>query len=131
MSLWIDEMERDLGPKARLQLIAAVGGQRRSVPHVANVEGSALATELGIETVRWLASRFAGTPVDFPSSRGREKERLAALLRAAILEAGLTNPTRSANDLAAEFGVSWSWVSKLRSQMRAESDSERQLRLFD
>lgn len=128
---WIDELERDLGPAARLQLISNVGGQRRDIPHPTNVDTSKLATEVGADIVGWLAERFAGTKIDFPTARGREVERRAALLRAAILDAGLTNPTRSANDLASEFGVSSMWVRKLRTEMRADEDRQPPLPLFD
>jgi hypothetical protein len=128
---WIDEMERDLGLPARLRLIASVGGQRREIPRAQNAECSVLAKVLDPATVEWLAQRFGGTKVDFPTARGREVERRAALLRAAILDAGLTEPRRSANDLATEHGVSSMWVRKLRSQMRAEAEREPPLPLFD
>lgn len=130
-SPWIDEMERDLGLAARLRLIANAGGQRRDIPHPANAPTSALAAEVGADIVLWLSARFAGTKVDFPSARGREMERRAALLRAAIIDAGLTHPTRSANDLATEHGVSSMWVRKQRAEMRREIEREPPLPLFD
>jgi len=131
MTSWIDELERDLGQAARLRVIANAGGQRRSIPHPGSAARSRLAAELGADVALWLAERFAGTQVDFPTRRGRDAERRAALLRAAILDAGLTNPTRSANDLAAEHGVSQVWVIRLRNQMRAEAGENPQLPLFD
>lgn len=131
MTAWIDELERDLGLSARLQVIQAAGGQRRDIPHPQNAASSALATEIGADAVLWLARRFAGTKIDFPSARGFDAQRQASLLRAAILDAGLTKPTRSANDLATEFGVTSMWVHKLRTQMRAELGEDAQLRLFD
>lgn len=131
MTAWIDELERDLGQAIRLRVIANVGGQRRDVPRADNVDTSALATEIGLPAARWLAERFAGTKVDFPSARGSEAHRRASLLRAAILEAGLTDPARSANDLAREHGVTSMWVRKLRAEMRREADSEPWLPLFD
>lgn len=131
MTAWIDELERDLGLAVRLKVIQAVGGQRRDIPHPGNAEGSVLAGEIGGAAALWLADRFAGTKVDFPSARGSESQRKANLLRAAILDAGLTKPTRSANDLAREFGVTSMWIHKLRVQMRDEAGENPQLRLFD
>ena len=113
---WIDELERDLGQPAVLRLIANAGGQRRRVPKRPN--GSQLADEVGVDVVRWLSHRFGGNDIDIPSLRGRERQDGANRLRAAILDAGLTNPTRSANVIAAEFGVTASYVHKLRAQMR-------------
>lgn len=137
MTAWIDELERDLGLAVRLRLIASVGGQRRDIPHPFNAKDTALAVEIGSDAVRWLGERFAGTQIDFPSARGSEREQRANLLRAAVLEAGLTKPTRSANDLARDHGVSADWVKKLRSSMRAEARADicsepddRQLSLF-
>ncbi|MBP1807064.1 hypothetical protein [Rubellimicrobium aerolatum] len=46
------------------------------------------------------------------------------LLRAALLEAGLDEPTRSGTDIAAEFGVSSIWVRKLRARLKVERDGE-------
>lgn len=131
MTAWIDELERDLGPSARLRLIANAGGQRRDIPRPENAAGSALAAEVGAETVRWLARRFAGTQIDIPSARGSEVLHRANLLRAAILDAGLTEPTRSANDLAREHGVTSMWVRKLRAEMRRDADIEPPLPLFE
>lgn len=131
MTAWIDELERDLGLAIRLKVIANAGGQRRDVPRLENARGSNLAAEIGVEAVEWLAKRFGGDKIDIPSARGREVERRASLLRAAILEAGLTNPTRSANDLAREHGVTSMWVRKLRAELRREAGLEQQLSLFD
>lgn len=122
---WIDEMEAELGPGAVLRLLANAGGQRRNIPHRA--QGAKLSAEVGADVVQWLATRFAGTALDIPSMRAREQQSRASELRAAILEAGLTHPTRSANVIAAEFGVTAAWVHKLRSQMRQEMDAEGQL----
>ena len=131
MTAWIDEMERDLGLSTRLKVIANAGGQRRDIPRPDNAEGSALASEIGPDAVRWLAERFAGTKIDIPSVRGSEVQHKANLLRAAILEAGLTAPTRSANDLAREHGVTSMWVRKLRAEMRRDAGVEpQQLSLF-
>ncbi len=131
MTAWIDELERDLGLAIRLRVIQAAGGQRRDVPRPENAHGSALAAEIGVEAVRWLADRFAGTKVDFPSAHAAKVQNKASLLRAAVLDAGLTNPTRSANDLAREFGVTSMWIHKLRVQMRDEAGQNPQLSLFD
>lgn len=131
MTAWIDELERDLGLRARLQIIANAGGQRRDVPRPENADTSALGAEIGVEIVRWLAARFGGSQIDIPSPRGSELSRKASLLRAAILDAGLTNPSRSANDLAREYGVTSMWVHKVRTQLRRESGIEPdQLSLF-
>jgi hypothetical protein len=130
---WVDELERDLGQGARLRLIAAAGGQRREVPRPASAAGSQLAHEVGPDVAAWLARRFGGTALDIPSPRARDLEEKANHLRAAILEAGLDSPARSANDIAAEFGVTSMWVRKLRARLRAETgetEDPRQLALF-
>lgn len=124
---WIDEMEADLGAAAALRLLANAGGQRRQIP--ASASGSKLAIEVGEDVVTWLSDRFAGMAIDIPSPRGREQQSRASQLRAAILDAGLTQPTRSANVIAAEFGVTAAWVHKQRSQLRQELGSEDQLLL--
>lgn len=115
---WIDELERDLGVAAVTRLLANAGGQRRNIPKRA--AGSKLAHEVGELTVGWLSMRFAGTALDIPSQYGRDQQARASALRAAILEAGLTDPTRSANDIAKQFGVTAAWVHKARSQMRRD-----------
>lgn len=130
MTAWIDELERDLGISVRLRVIANAGGQRRDIPRPENAASSTLAAEIGVPAVEWLAHRFAGTKIDFPSARGASQQRQANLLRAAILEAGLTEPARSANDLAKEFGVTSMWVRKLRTELRAEAGIDLQLDLF-
>ncbi len=132
---WIDELERDLGPAARLQLIAAAGGQRRDVPRPGSARRSKLAEEAGPEVALWLARHFGGEAIDIPSARGREVEDRASRLRAAVLEAGLDEPTRSNNQIAAEFGVTATHVRRLRSQLRGERPEDdrgpsRQLSLF-
>ena len=134
MDSWIDELERDLGQLSRNQLLAVCGGQRRDIPSVERAERSKLASEVGFEITLWLAKRFAGTAVEFPSRQGHVSRDRANQLRAAILEAGLgDNPTRSANDIAREHNVSATWVYKLRGQLRQELDSpssdQRQLKL--
>lgn len=131
MTAWIDELERDLGLAVRLRVIGNAGGQRRDIPRPENAEDSVLAREIGAEAVLWLAKRFAGTKIDIPSVGGSESQRRASLLRAAILDAGLTEPTRSANDLAREHGVTSMWVRKLRAELRREAGLEpEQLSLF-
>tara|TARA_R110002126_G_scaffold262901_1_gene405856 strand:- start:19864 stop:20262 length:399 start_codon:yes stop_codon:yes gene_type:complete len=129
MDSWIDEFEADLGRAARLRLIANCGGQNRDVPSVARAGRSKLAAEIGEEATLWLARRFAGTTVAMPSMNGQKARDQAARLRAAILDAGLTEPTRSANDIAAEFDVTATWVYKLRGQMQREANSSLQLEL--
>lgn len=124
---WIDELERDLGQAAALRLLANAGGQRRDVPKRA--KGSRLASEVGLPVVEWLAARFGGTAVDIPSFSARQKQDRAAELRAAVIEAGLTNPTRSANVIATEFGVTAAWVHKLRTELRRDLDADTQLPL--
>lgn len=124
---WIDELERDVGQSAALRLLANAGGQRRDVPKRA--EGSKLASEVGLGVVEWLVERFGGTALDIPSFSARQKQDRAAELRAAVLEAGLTNPSRSANVIASEFGVTAAWVHKLRTEMRREIDRDDQLSL--
>ena len=124
---WIDELERDLGQSAALRLLANAGGQRRNVPKSA--EGSRLASEVGLAVVEWLVVRFGGTALDIPSFRARHKLDRAAELRASVLEAGLTNPSRSANVIATEFGVTAAYVHKLRTQMIREIGADRQIPL--
>lgn len=124
---WIDELEHDLGQAAALRLLANAGGQRRDIPK--RPDGSKLADEVGLAVVRWLSARFGGTAVDMPSKYGRDRQARASRLRAAILEAGLTDPKRSANVIAAEFGVTAAYVHKLRSQMRREYGEDSQISL--
>lgn len=132
MTVWLDELERDLGAPARLRIIANAGGQRRDIPGPEAAATSALAAEIGVKAARWLAARFAGTQIDIPSRRGSENLHRANLLRAAIIEAGLTNPTRSANDLALEHGVTSVWVRTLRAEMRRDAGIDPpRLSLFD
>ncbi len=127
MTAWIDELEHDVGQAAVLRLLANAGGQRRRIPK--NAAGSVLAREVGEDVVRWLSGRFGGNDVDIPSMRARERQDNASFLRAALLEAGLTDPVRSANDIAAEFGVTSAYVHKLRAKMREELGIERQMKL--
>ncbi|MBN7785157.1 hypothetical protein JYP51_09515 [Ponticoccus gilvus] len=126
---WIDELERDLGQPAALRLLANAGGQRRDIPK--NAAGSRLASEVGEPVVAWLAGRFGGSALDIPSFHARQAQDRASELRAAILDAGLEHPTRSANDIATEFGVTAAWVHKLRVRMREELGISAQLDLFD
>ena len=130
---WIDELERDLGLAARLRLLANCGGQRRAIPMPAHAERSRLASEVGAAVAIWLAARFAGSELDIPSHRGQVARDMASALRAAVIEAGLTEPQRSANAIASEHGVTSMWVRKLRAELRAEQRAERQmpLPLFD
>lgn len=118
---WIDELERDLGLGARLRLVANAGGQRRDIPSVRSATGSKLAGEVGADVAVWLAGRFAQTALDIPSQHAQQARDAASRLRAAILDAGLTDNRLSANKLASEFGVTSMWVRKLRAQMRAEA----------
>lgn len=120
----IDELERDLGLAARLRVLANTGGQRRYIPMPDSVEHSNLADELGEDICCWLAGRYGGETVIFPSRNGSQREDKASLLRAAVLDAGLTEPTRSANDIAAEFGVTQRWVKILRKELRKELREE-------
>lgn len=122
---WIDELEADLGQPAAMRLLACVGGQRRHIPKTA--PGSKIAAEAGEDVVSWLSERFGGTEVDIPGLRARERADRSATLRAAVLDAGLTDATRSANDIAVEFGVTAQYVHKLRTQMRRELRDTNQL----
>lgn len=117
---WIDELEADLGQAARLRLLANCGGQRRVIPQLHHAGNSALAGEVGAEIARWLAAHFAGEDLYFPSARASETERRRALLIADILESGLTNPSRSNNDLAKAHGVSYRWVQMVRRDLMAD-----------
>lgn len=118
---WIDELERDLGQAARLRLIANAGGQRRRIPTAHHAARSVLATEVGPEIALWLARRFApGDLILIPTRQGMSRWQAAARLAAAVIEAGLTDPRRSANDLAREHGVSADHIHRLRRELRAE-----------
>lgn len=125
----IDELERDLGLNARLRVIANAGGQRRYIPMPESAPGSRLVGELGLDVTLWLAGRYGGETVVFPSRRSSEKDTRASHLRAAVLDAGLTDPTRSANDIAAEFGVTERHVRDVRAKLRAEAPPD-ELPLF-
>lgn len=118
---WIDELERDLGQAARLRLIANAGGQRRRVPSVRSAPRSALAAEVGADVALWLAHRFTtASEVRIPTPLGESRRSAAARLAAAVLAAGLTDPTRSANDIATEHGVSADHVYRIRKELRGE-----------
>lgn len=118
---WIEELERDLGPAARLRLIANAGGQRRRVPSPRSAARSALAAEVGADVAVWLAARFTpASEIRIPTSLGETRRAAAARLAAAVLAAGLTDPTRSANDIARDHGVSADHVYRLRRELRSE-----------
>lgn len=127
---WIDELEADLGLGARLRLIANVGGQRRRIPKMPFAGNSTLAGEIGSDAARWLAARFGGTDIEFPSRRGAEMQRAGSLLLADILEAGLDMPSATANQIAQKHGVSRRWVHKQRNMLR-KSGGPAPLPLFD
>ena len=116
----MDELERDLGLGARLRVLANAGGQARFIPTPDRAARSKLVEEFGIETVIWLAGRAGGDVIAFPSATGAKRDKRAALLRAAVLDAGLTDPSRSANDIAAEFGVTARHVHLVRSELRQD-----------
>lgn len=126
----IDLLEADLGQAAALRVIANCGGQRRSVPLPRNAANSALATEIGVSAAIWISARFGGEKVEFPSRYGRLSETRAALLRADVLDAGLTNPVRSANDIAHEHGVTSRRVEQIRQELRNERRLPNELPLF-
>lgn len=126
---WIDELERDLGQAAALRLIANAGGQRRWVPGPGRVRGSKLEAEVGPEITSWLSGRFGGDRIDVPSRYGRESQTQASRLRADVLEAGLINPTESADDLAMRYGVTTRRIYQLRRELRRETAEP--LPLFD
>ena len=117
---FMDELERDLGLPARLRVIATAGGQRRHIPLPDNALTSKLAGEIGADATFWLAGRFGGDILIFPSKGAGRREHQAALLRAAVLEAGLTDASRSANDIAAEFGVHERHVRAVRKELRED-----------
>lgn len=127
----IDELERDLGQTAKLTLLANAGGQTRYIPTPRNAAESALAKELGAEIVHWLAARHSGEHINFPSRHGTKRDNHANQLRASVLEAGLTHPTRSANDIASEFDVSDRRVRQVRRELREDAGpSPKSLPLF-
>lgn len=130
----IDALEAALGQGAALRVLANVGGQRRNIPLPRNAAASALAQEIGPKAAIWIADRFGGEIVVFPSRGGREAEARAARLRADVIEAGLTEPLRSANDIAAAHGVTARRVEQIRQDLRREGSRrpapQRQLPLF-
>lgn len=127
----IDELERDLGPGARARVLLNAGGQRRYIPKPNKVQNSELSRELGPDVAVWLSGRFGGELVTFPSRNGAAQDDQASRLRAAVLEAGLTDPTRSANDIAAEFGVTARRVYMVRAEMAGDHGrDDRQMDLF-
>lgn len=128
----IDELERDLGPAARANVLLNAGGQRRYIPKPNKVQNSELSRELGPDIAVWLSGRFGGELVTFPSRNGAKQEDNASRLRAAVLEAGLTEPSRSANDIAAEFGVTARRVYAVRAEMLGDHGrDDRQMTLFE
>ena len=128
----IDQLEADLGLKAALSVLANCGGQRRSVPLPKNAARSALAREVGPDVAHWLAARYGGEDIEVPSRAGREADERAAQLMADVLDAGLTHPGKSANDLASKHGVSVRHVHRLRAELRATTapSGARDLPLF-
>jgi hypothetical protein len=117
----IDQLEADLGLRSALRVLANCGGQRRSIPLPKNAARSALAREIGADAAHWIAARYGGEDVDVPSRSARENDDRAAHLVADILEAGLTDPRKSANDLAAKHGVTTRHVHRLRAELRAST----------
>lgn len=116
----LDELEADLGPNCARKVIAALGGQSRSVPKLEWVTRSTLAREIGPVAARWIAERFGGSRIAFPSQRGQQMRRRAALIAADVLEAGLDHPKRSANDIAQSHGVTARRVQQIRKQLRED-----------
>lgn len=121
-----EEFIDDLGPSAYIAMIEAIGGQLLYIPSPEKAETSKVAKALGYETTLWLAARFSGEYVKFPSPYSLKAAQGAARLKDAIRTAGLTEPTRTANDIAKEFGVRADYVTKLRAKMAASEcdDSE-------
>ncbi|MBO6789533.1 MAG: hypothetical protein JJ894_03250 [Dinoroseobacter sp.] len=120
----LEELARDLGEPARLRVLANAGGQCRYIPRPENVPGSPINQEFGPEIALWLSARYAAAEVEFPSSRQRHVDEQARLLRVAVMDAGLTNPTRSANDIASEFGVTVRRIRQIRQEL-GELDKRR------
>lgn len=126
----IHDLEADLGLGARLTVIANAGGQQKYVPKIGSAKCSVLAREFGLEITFWLAARYGGTMITIPSRRGMEQEGHAAMLRAAVLDAGLTEPKRSASFLAKEFNVTERYIRFIRASLRDEQ-TLKPLPLFD
>lgn len=128
----LDQLEADLGLRTALKVLANCGGQRRSIPLPKNAARSALAREIGADVAHWLAARYGGEDIDVPSRAGREADERAAQLMADVLDAGLTDPAKSANDLASKHGVTTRHVHRLRAELRASTASggSRDLPLF-
>lgn len=114
----IDDLEADLGLNVALRVLMNCGGQARKVPSPANAARSSLAREIGTDAAFWLAARFGGEEINFPSRHGRDRGSKAARLLADVIDAGLTEPTKSANDLARAHGVSARHIKRLRADLR-------------
>lgn len=122
----IDELEAGLGRHIARRIVDAIGGQRRSIPSLSFATRSRLAKEIDPVAARWIAARFAGANIEFPSRLARHRERETALLLADVIAAGLDNPAQSANEIAAAHGVSSRRVQQIRQQLRSERKAEAQ-----
>lgn len=128
----LDQLEADLGLRVALCVLANCGGQRRSVPLPKNAARSALAREIGADAAHWIAARYGGEDVDVPSRTAREIDERASRLAADVLDAGLTEHRKSANDLASRHGVTVRHIHRLRAELRATTSAggPRDLPLF-
>lgn len=118
---FIDLLEARFGLSAKLRVIANVGGMRLTIPMPHYASRSRLADRIGPEIAVWLAENYGGEDLQFPSSRSLSARAQAALLAARVFEAGLTNPTVSANTIAREFGVTAQRVKQVRAELRQQA----------
>lgn len=116
----LDDLEADLGPETARRVVDAIGGQTRHVPKPEWANRSTLARMIGPVAARWIADRFGGEAVSFPSRTAQLSRNRSARLMADVLDAGLDDPTRSANEIAHAHGVTARRVQQIRQQLRDE-----------
>lgn len=116
----LDTMEADLGAGTVDRVLDQFGGRRIGIPSPTRASTSLIASHLGVDAATWLAARYGGEQVAFPSRQARIAAQRASLLRADVIEAGLIAPSRSANDIASAHGVTTRRVQQIRQQLRRE-----------
>lgn len=104
------EIAEEIGEAEALRVAGAYGGQKITVPRSA--AGSTLARTLGPDVAELIVERHPNESIYIPNMA----LRLAPERRKFIL----TNPHRSANDLAAALGISSRWVEKVRKNARPD-----------
>ena len=106
-------VSQECGQEACDKMINAYGGMRISIPLY--VRGKHLEA-LGADVLKVLVRYFGGTELNIPSRGGVERA-----IRAYRLKNDIVSSSKSANALAAEYGVTASYVHKLRSKLRDDA----------